>query len=338
MIAKPPREWGDNPRTSFPPTSEPAMSAPKLQPSAPKLSKTTHKPTGLAVKTSKTDVSRSKTKVVSTEDAYSKAFQHTEKHTKNLSVKAGDQTFSAAKSTGNAKLPASLASLLGNLPTQEIASGTFSEKVAVRSGQGSFDTGHVQGNGSFDALYAYAKGSGSATVGADGLKAKGEVAAGAGLLEAEGTLKAGYGPIEAELSGKGFVGAKANAAGELTIDPVKGVYVAQVGGQAFAGAKAGVEGTVGLGEFGKVGGNAEVWAGIGVKANATLGLQNNRLKFKFELGAALGIGAKFGVNLDINLAPVTKAVERGVYLAVDTLKATAHPVKTFKRLLHSVFG
>lgn len=75
-----------------------------------------------------------------------------------------------------------------------------------------------------------------------------------------------------------------------------------------------------------------------MKGSATVGLKDNHFKFKLEAGAALGVGAKFGVNLDVNLAPVTHAVEKGVQVAKDTFHAAAHPVKTFKSVLHSVFG
>ncbi len=281
------------------------------------------------------------TKTVSTDDRFRSAFRGEESRTQKWRARAGDASFSAASSGGNAALSPALASALGEVPPKTWE-GAATGKVAVEQWDGQFKSAHAAGTGHVEVLSAHAKAEGSVTWASEGLFAHGEVAAGANLAQAEGRMKAGYGPLQAEVNGQAYVGVKGNAVGDVTVDPVNGVYAARVGGQAFAGAKAGVEGSVKLGRFGSVGGSAEAWAGLGVKANAELGFDRGVFKFKVDVGAALGIGCKFGVSGEINLRALgqaaSRAIDRGIALATDALGSfLAHPAMSFKKLLGWLF-
>ena len=129
------------------------------------------------------------------------------------------------------------------------------------------------------------------------------------------------------------IGAKASAHGELTIDPAKGIYAAKVGGEAFAGARAGAEAKVNLGKFGSAGARAEAWAGVGASFKAEAGFKDGRLKARFELGAALGIGFKLGFNVDIDVRGIKNAVTKVLKAPVEAVKNVAHAVGGFLKKL-----
>ena len=152
-------------------------------------------------------------------------------------------------------------------------------------------------------------GSGSVGFKDGALTAKGQVGAQATLVDLEGHLHLGNKDYGLDAKGSAFVGVKANAHGELVIDPKNGIYAARVGGEAFAGARAGAEANVNLGKFGSVGGRAEAWAGVGVAFHAEAGFKDGRFKARFDIGAALGIGFKLGFNVDINVKGIVDAVK-----------------------------
>jgi hypothetical protein len=223
--------------------------------------------------------------------------------------------------------PNFLTNLLGKLPAWE-KKGEFQVGTAQVVHEGSFKGlgGLAQGQGRISFLEAAVHGSGSVGFKDGALTAKGQVGASATLVDMEGRIKLGKGDYGLDASGSAFVGAKANAHGELVIDPKNGIYAARVGGEAFAGARAGAEANVNLGKFGSVGGRAEAWAGVGAAFHAEAGFKNGRFKARFDIGAALGIGFKFGFNVDINVKGIVgaikapfKAIASGVKNAVSTV-------------------
>lgn len=94
-----------------------------------------------------------------------------------------------------------------------------------------------------------------------------------------------------------FVGTQANAAATLSLGREPNITV---GAGAFAGASATIQGGATFGGVGTTG-SASGWVGVGAKAEAQATYKNGKLKFGFELGAALGLGAsaKFGLEIDV---------------------------------------
>ncbi|QSQ21446.1 hypothetical protein JY651_40710 [Pyxidicoccus parkwayensis] len=226
--------------------------------------------------------------------------------------------------------------LASKLPGMTLAEGSFEKSVVGYGKSGSFGSpgGIAQGQGSFTVGELSASGSGKVSFEGGALKAVGDLKATATLLHAQGSARIGKGDYNLEASGEAYVGAQAKAHGELTIDPAKGIYAAKVGGEAFAGARAGVEAQANLGKFGSVGGRAEAWAGVGASFNAELGFKNGRLKARFDIGAALGVGFKLGFNVDIDLKgikdTVKKVIEKPVEVIKDIGKSVGNALKKLK--------
>jgi len=206
--------------------------------------------------------------------------------------------------------PNFLTNLLGKLPAWE-KKGEFQAGTAQVVHEGKFNAlgGLAKGEGRISFLEATVHGSGSVGFKDGALTAKGQVGASATLVDLEGHLHLGNKDYGLDAKGSAFVGVKANAHGELVIDPKNGIYAARVGGEAFAGARAGAEANVNLGKFGSVGGRAEAWAGVGVAFHAEAGFKDGRFKARFDIGAALGIGFKLGFNVDINVKGIVDAVK-----------------------------
>ncbi|MBN1206135.1 MAG: hypothetical protein JXB05_14555 [Myxococcaceae bacterium] len=225
---------------------------------------------------------------------------------------------------GTSGLGGMISGLLGKLPRYELAKGSFEKGVSVFNKQGTYGNENIGGNYKLSLLEASASGSGSVTFADGKLNAHGELHGQATLLDAAADFKAKLGPAYAEGQAHAWVGAKANLAGDLTIDPSKGIYGIEAGGDAFIGARAGASGKVSFGDYGGVGGSAEAWAGLGVSAKASAKLENGRFKARFELGAALGIGFKLGFNVDINFKKIGEGIKnilnKPVQIAKDVVK------------------
>lgn len=224
--------------------------------------------------------------------------------------------------------PNFLTNLLGKLPAWE-KKGEFGTGVAAMVKEGSFKSlgGLAEGEGRISLLEASVHGKGSVAFKDGALSAKGEVGAQATLIDAGGRIRLGKGDYGLDAAGSVFVGAKANAKGELVIDPKNGIYAARVGGEAFAGARAAAEANVNLGKFGSVGGRAEAWAGVGAAFHAEAGFKNGRFKARFDIGAALGIGFKLGFNVDINVKGIVDAVKAPFKAIGDLAKKGIDTVK-----------
>jgi hypothetical protein len=231
---------------------------------------------------------------------------------------------------GTSGFGGALAGLLGKLPKVGI-DGSFEKSVAAWKKEGSFGgPGSIaQGSYRVSALEAAVRGNGSVSFEGGVLTAKGELQAQATLIDAAANFQAKLGPLYAEGQGHLYAGAKANAQGELTIDPAKGIYRAQAGVDAFAGARAGVSGSVSLGKYGGASGSAEAWAGVGFKAQASASLENGRLKARFEIGAALGLGFKLGFGIDINFKGIADGIKNLFKKPFDAIKNVGKKVTDF---------
>ena len=221
-----------------------------------------------------------------------------------------------------------LAGLLGKLPKVGV-DGSFSKGVSVAKTEGSFGNSVVSGNYRASVLEASVNGSGSVSFENGAVKAHGELHAQATLIDAAANFKAKLGPVSAEGEGHAYIGAKANAHGDLTIDPVNGKYAIEGGVDAFAGARAGVSGNVSLGEYGGAHGSAEAWAGVGVTAKASASLENGRFKAHFEIGAALGLGFKLGFGIDINFKKIGQAIKNVISKPIEIAKNIGKSVGNF---------
>jgi hypothetical protein len=262
------------------------------------------------------------------------SFERSGESKKTWSASGGTERDMYTPKLGEKGLGGIFRTVLGNLPplTKE---GSFEKSVAVAKAEGSFGSpnGPVSGYGRVAVLEADVSGSGSIGLEGGALKARGQVKAEATLVEAEGAVRADLGPLHAEAQGKAYVGVQAKANGELTIDPMNGVYKAQIGGDAFAGAKAGGRAGVTLGEFGGAGVTGEAWAGVGVSGKAEVSLEKGRFKARFELGAALGIGFKIGFDVDINFGKIADAVKNVVSKPIEVVKDVAKSVGNFFKKL-----
>ena len=136
-----------------------------------------------------------------------------------------------------------------------------------------------------------------------------------GGLEAQGHAQQQYDingmPIRQYASGNAFVGAEAQAQAGLSRDGLG----AGVGG--FAGARAQLTNGVDLGVV-DVSQTIEGQVGIGAEANGNIGLQDGRFRINGELGAAVGIGAKMGVDAEVDLGDTGRFVERTGNSAIRT--------------------
>lgn len=228
--------------------------------------------------------------------------------------------------------------ILDRLPSLT-KSGSFNKSVAAWQRAGSFNglNGLAQGQGRISFLEAGVKANGTASFKKGALNANGQLEASATLVNADGSIRIGKGDFALDARGSAYVGVKAKANGELTIDPRQGIYAARVGGEAFAGAKAGAEANLKLSKYATVGARAEAWAGIGASFNAEAGFKNGRFQAKVSLGAALGIGAKFGFNIDIDFKGIANkvkdTVKKVVEAPVNAVKKVAEKVGSFVKKL-----
>jgi len=130
--------------------------------------------------------------------------------------------------------------------------------------------------------------------------------------------------LSPELEGAGRVfaggelGGGVKAGWRLKTDPATGKTVPEAGieakANAFAGGKAEGDASVGVSGLGKVGGSAAALGGVGVEGKASLGVKRDpgghrKLKFELKAGAALGVGASFGVKGEIDLEGLMRFFE-----------------------------
>jgi hypothetical protein len=121
-------------------------------------------------------------------------------------------------------------------------------------------------------------------------------------------------PDGASLSGNGsaMVGAGATESGQVAVDPLHGTVDANADVNAFAGGRA--QGAVSAGA-GPVGATAQgdVGAGIGLDAQANVGIEKGKITFDVGLQGYLGIGG--GGNLSFSVDPSQAVKDAGSVLS-----------------------
>lgn len=183
----------------------------------------------------------------------------------------------------------------------DLASRSFEKSAAWKKFNGEVGNDRRGASGELNVLHAGVSGSGKAYADlAHGrIGAEGSVGAKATLVDARGEAHANYGWGSTKVDGEGYVGAGANAKGDVEFDPRKGSVDAGVDASAFAGARASASVTQNVGPVGAKAG-VEGWAGVGAEAKGDVGLKNGKLEAKLSVGAALGLGGEvsFGVTVD----------------------------------------
>jgi hypothetical protein len=115
-----------------------------------------------------------------------------------------------------------------------------------------------------------------------------------------------------------------------------------VGASGFAGATAGVKGSETLGDVASVGGDANVYAGVGAKADLDAGYKDGQLSFSFGAGIAWGIGYSFDFNFSINVGAIGDGVEDGAKWvgneAEDAAKAVGNGAEDAVKDVGSAIG
>ena len=118
---------------------------------------------------------------------------------------------------------------------------------------------------------------------------------------------AGAGFVE----GEAHVGARGEAGAGVGVDLSRGEVQARIGGEVFAGAE--VRGTAGYeNRYGGVSVTARGQAGIGGAAGAEVSLKDGNLRAHADLGAAVGLGGRVTVDVNVNLGNVASDAWEGV--------------------------
>ena len=202
----------------------------------------------------------------------------------------------------NARLPPRARAAARVVPELAAGRGRVGGSVSALQGEGQVAGLRVQGQ----ALVAQGSAEGNYRLSGQGLEASGNVRA--GMLLGEASARNAGGNVTGTLS----AGATASMAGTLNINPSTGQYQAGVNIDNFAGVRA--EGSARIGnDAASITGRASVQAGVGLTARLEGGLTGNRLRGRAEVGAALGIGGRLGVSVDVNVPQV--AVTAGRYAA-----------------------
>ncbi len=142
-----------------------------------------------------------------------------------------------------------------------------------------------------------------AAVGIDGLTANAAVGAGQ-TIELSGETYVNVGDLTLGADGEAeiFLGTTAEGSANFNKDGLN------VGGEAFAGEKFAASGTGSVGGLG-AGGSAEGWVGAGLKLDGSAQFVDGKLQFDFEIGAALGIGGKLGLEVEIDVEEIKEDFE-----------------------------
>ena len=152
------------------------------------------------------------------------------------------------------------------------------------------------------------------------LQAKAE--AGAGGYVAKSTYNAEIAGVG--IAAVGFAGAEANASGAIAFDPKKGEIGAKGEVDAFLGGK--VEGSVSKkGQFAGMDGEVKAKGGIsygaGVEGKAEVGFSQGHIKGEIQGGVAVGVGAEFGISVDLDVQQAAENIIDTGKSAVEWLYA-----------------
>jgi hypothetical protein len=117
------------------------------------------------------------------------------------------------------------------------------------------------------------------------------------------TKFAGPGGTSGELDASTRIGADASASARI------GPGGGSVGAQAMAGVSVGVDGAIGNDSV-RVRGHAEAVGGIGGEIHGDARIEGGTLRIGYKAGLALGIGAKLGGGVDVDVSGAQHAAEQ----------------------------
>jgi uncharacterized protein YukE len=201
----------------------------------------------------------------------------------------------------------------------EVKSTIFNEEGsaawAVMDGRAATQFGTFEGSlASAEAKGSYGASFGKGGVGVD---ASGEV----GAYLAKGSYNTEV--LGAAVAATAFAGANIKGEARVALDPLKGELGASAGVDAFVGAKAEASITEeidvvdGVKAKGTVRGGVSY--GLGATAKGELGLHEGHFKLEGQYGLTVGLGAQFGVSIDIDVSGAVKNIVENARAAVETL-------------------
>jgi uncharacterized protein YukE len=205
---------------------------------------------------------------------------------------------------------------LGNTGTQTLYDGSLvDDKASGSSDLGGFGTAH--GTAEFDAGLK-ATDNANLSIHSGQLQANGEVKATVADANAFGSYTAG--PAYAQATGDAMVGA--DASGHLTA----GVNGVAAHANLFAGAQ--VTGTANADVAGVgVGATGSLQAGIGAQFDGQATWNNGHIVVNAKAGAALGVGASVGANIDIDVPKLVNTAQQYGGAAVNAVESAAGSVE-----------
>lgn len=178
---------------------------------------------------------------------------------------------------------------------------------AEAKGEAHTDWGSISGRARVEAE-AYARAQAEAQAGPTGLGATASAQVGAkARAEAESNLNIADGWVAGHADAHAEAGAGAQTISHAAVSYAPPQAIIESKGEAFAGARAGYSakgGIVGIG----YGIRAEVWAGAGVKAEATAGLAGDgKFKLALTFGISLGVGGMVRYEFEFDTKAFGKA-------------------------------
>jgi uncharacterized protein YukE len=177
---------------------------------------------------------------------------------------------------------------------------------------------HIAGKyGTIDAALGQAaiEGFATARVGEEGLEAK--IEGTAGLYAIHGEAAGQMAGID--MAGQAYLGAEINRNFEATINLLAGAMTVGAGVNAFAGMKAegGVKKENLVIDGVDVGAKGALMAGAGIVAEGELGYDDGVFKADYDLGAAWGIGAQLGFEVELNVYEAGKDIAHTGWDVID---------------------
>lgn len=162
--------------------------------------------------------------------------------------------------------------------------------------------------GTFDASVGRAAVDGQASLryGEDGLEAN--LGGTAGLYAIHGEASGQVAGVD--MAGQAYLGAEVTSDVEAKLDPLARTVIVGAGVNAFVGAKA--EGAVNkkIAKGVDVGTKGALMAGAGIIFEGEAGFEDNVLKIDYDLGAAWGIGAEVGFEVELNVIEAGQEIAR----------------------------
>lgn len=168
----------------------------------------------------------------------------------------------------------------------------FSVENALYSDEWGNDNVHA----SVDVLGYEVNGGAFGEFGVDEVEVGAYVSASAHVVRGEAGIEAG--PVNGGVEGS--IGAQASAEANLEVDLSDGTLQVETGLDAFAGGEIGASAGVDVGVAGVEGG-FEGKAGVGAEFEADVGFEDGEFNASFELGAALGLGGGFDVEVSVDV-------------------------------------